>query len=60
MKKVSKEDALTIVLETAADAEAAKAMLNRSDTLFVPTEPTEAIVYEGGGWWCATSRTTKL
>ena len=28
MKKVSKEDALTIVLETAADAEAAKAMLN--------------------------------
>ena len=39
MKKVSKEDALTIVLETAADAEAAKAMLNSFGYALVPTEP---------------------
>ena len=60
MKKVSKEDALTIVLETAADAEAAKAMLNSFGYALVPTEPTEAMVYEGGGWWYATLKNYKL
>jgi hypothetical protein len=59
MKKVSKDDALTIVLKTAADAEAAKAMLNSFGYAIVPTEPTEAMVYEGGGWWYATLKNYK-
>jgi hypothetical protein len=59
MKRVSKEDALTTVLKTASDADAAKAMLNRFGYAFVPTEPTEAMVYEGGGWWYATLRNHK-
>lgn len=59
MKKVSKEDALTIVLETADDAEAAKTMLNNFGYAIVPTEPTEAMVYEGGGWWYATLKNYK-
>lgn len=59
MKKVSKEDALTIVLKTAADAEAALAMLLSFGYAIVPTEPTEAMIYEGGGWWYATLRNHK-
>ncbi len=59
MKKISKEDALTTVLETAADAEEAKAMLKGFGYAIVPTEPTEAMVYEGGGWWYATLKNHK-
>ena len=59
MKKVSKEDALTTVLKTAADAKAALAMLNSFGYAIVPTEPTEAMAYEGGGWWYATLKNHK-
>jgi hypothetical protein len=59
MKKVSKEDALATVLQTATDAEEAKAMLNGLGYAIVPIEPTEPMLYEGGGWWYATLRNHK-
>ena len=59
MTKVSREDALTIVLKTAADADAAKALLKSFGYAIVPTEPTDAMIYEGGGWWYATLKNYK-